>query len=196
MDPRKRQTPGRAEVNSEGDFSDESIVRALRAGITGSQRRFFEAHAPRLWRLLYRLTGDYDDAHDLTQEAVLQALRKIDRYDGRGTLAGWIAGIGVNLARDELRKRRRRFERLSSARGESTYNSPADPLVGARVHEALAGLGEQERLVLVMHAVEGYTHEEIGHALGIAAGSSRARLSRARSRLREKLQTLNDEQTP
>lgn len=175
---------------------DEALVRELRDGAPGALRRLFDAHAPRLWRLLYRVTGDYDDAHDLTQEAILHALRKIHRYDGRGSFAGWIARLGLNVARDELRKRRRRAERLTRAPPAAPMPSPGDPLIAARVQAAMDALTEDERMVVVMHELEGYTHEEIGAALGIAAGSARSRLSRARARLRERLGTLNEQEEP
>lgn len=174
-------------------FDDEVLVRDLRSGVGTARRLLFEAHAPRLWRVLYRLTGDYDEAHDLTQDAMLHAFRKIGSYDGRGSLAAWLARIGVNLARDELRKRRRRAHRLDSAPVRPTEPAPRDPLLAARVERAMGELSEAERVVVVMHDLEGYTHEEIGAALDMAAGSSRARLSRARARLRQRLGTLTGE---
>lgn len=172
---------------------DAELRRRIRAGEPGAQRLLFDAHAPRVWRLLFRLTGDYDDAHDLTQEALLHALRKFDRFDGRGSLAGWLAQLAVNLMRDELRTRRRRARTTPDSAADERVHDDADPIVDARVREAVERLSEEERVVVLMHDLEGYTHEEISTAIGIAAGSSRARLSRARSRLREWLEDLRIE---
>lgn len=176
--------------------ADGALARAVLAGEPGAERQFFDIHAPRLWRVLYRVTGDYDEAHDLTQEAILHGLRKIRGFDGRGSLAAWVARLGINLARDEFRKRRRRAERISGFDAGAPRTQTGDALLKARVAEAMDSLKEDERIVVLMHDMEGYTHEEIGRTLDIAAGSSRARLSRARARLREQLRNLHEEDGP
>lgn len=174
------------------DRQDEVVLlERITAGDAAGQRRFFDLHAPRVWRLLYRITDDYDDAHDLTQETFLRVFRKLDRYDPRGSLQGWLARVAVNLARDELRTRRRRAGRLNTVHNADESRSPSDPLLRERVRAAVHELSYDERAVLVMHDLEGYTHEEIGMALGIATGSSRARLSRARRRLRDRLRDIH-----
>ena len=163
------------------------------AGEHGAQRALLAAHGEEVWRLLYRVTGDYDAAHDLTQETFLHAFRKADRFQGRGGARGWLARLALNLARDDLRKRRRRLRLLERHTIEEPAPPRRDPLLAARVRDAVEALPEGLRWVVLMHDLEGYTHEEIGEALDIAPGSSRARLSRARAKLREQLSELREE---
>lgn len=183
-------------VNSHQKASERTeaaLLEGAGAGDHAAQRSVLEAHGEQIWRLLFRMTGDYDRAHDLTQEAFLRAFRKAGAFEGRGSLRGWLARLAVNLARDQLRKRRRRRVLLDRHPVTADDRPARDPLVEARVREAMEGLSEGQRVVVVMHDLEGYTHEEIGEALGIAPGSSRARLSRARKELRTALAGLRKE---
>ena len=166
----------------------DDLVARLKAGDAAARRAFFDAEAEPVWRLCYRLVGDYDGAHDLVQETFIRAFARIDRYDGRGPLRSWLHRLALNLTRDALRRDRRRG-RFVVRRAE--HDDAADPRAGTErasgVRAALDELPEMLRIVVIMHDVEGYSHDEIGAALGIAAGSSRARLSRARTQLRERL---------
>ena len=172
---------------------DPALVARAGAGEHGAQRALLAAHGEAVWRLLYRVTGDYDWAHDLTQETFLLAFRKADRFRGRGAAGAWLARLALNLARDEMRKRRRRRQLLERRAGAEAESLGRDPLMAARVSDAVESLPEGLRWVVEMHDIEGYTHEEIAEALDIAPGSSRARLSRARARLREQLSELREE---
>lgn len=175
------------------ELSEAALLERAGAGEEPAQRAFLEAHGEEIWRLLFRMTGDYDRAHDLTQETLLRAFRKAGDFEGRGSVRGWLARMAVNLARDHLRKRRRRLRLLEEHGGPEDHHPSKDPLFEERVREAVDGLSDGQRLVVVMHDLEGYTHEEIGEALGIAPGSSRARLSRAREELRTVLAGLRKE---
>ena len=169
----------------------DELVARLQAGDATARRALFDAEAGRVWRLCYRLVGDYDAAHDLVQETFIRAFARIDRYDGRGSLSGWLNRLALNLTRDTMRRDRRRGRWLTRGDDDAATSrasaASADHESDRRVRAALDALPELLRIVVLMHDVEGYTHEEIGVALGIAPGSSRARLSRARSQLRERL---------
>lgn len=174
----------------------DPLVPRLRDGDPDARRALFEREGPRVWRLVHRLCGDYDVAQDVTQETFLAAFRKIGRYGGTGSLRGWLCRIALNLLRDGERTRRRRADTLARFPGDEAADArTAEPFVQRRVHAAVDGLGEKLRTVLLMHDVEEYTHEEIAEALGIAAGSSRARLSRARALLRTALADLAPKDT-
>jgi len=172
----------------------DPLVPRLRGGDPDARRALFEREGPRVWRLVYRLRGDYDVAQDVTQETFLAAYRKIGRYGGTGSLPGWLGRIAVNLLRDQQRTQRRRGATLARFPADEAADArTGEPFVQRRVHAAVDALGEKLRAVLLMHDVEEYTHEEIAEALGIAPGSSRARLSRARALLREALADLAPE---
>jgi RNA polymerase sigma-70 factor (ECF subfamily) len=172
----------------------DPLVPRLRGDDPDARRALFEREGPRVWSLVYRLCGDYDVAQDVVQETFLAAFRKIGRYGGTGTLRGWLCRIAINLLRDQRRTQRRRSETLARFPApESADARTGEPFVQRRVHAAVDALGEKLRVVLLMHDLEEYTHEEIAQALGIAPGSSRARLSRARALLREALADLAPE---
>jgi RNA polymerase sigma-70 factor (ECF subfamily) len=172
----------------------DPLVPRLRGDDPDARRALFEREGPRVWRLVYRLCGDYDMAQDVTQETFLAAFRKISRFGGTGTLRGWLCRIAINLLRDQQRTQRRRSDTLARfPAAEAADARTGEPFVRRRVHAAVDALGDKLRAVLLMHDVEEYTHEEIAEALGIAPGSSRARLSRARALLREALADLAPE---
>ncbi|HEX2208059.1 MAG TPA: RNA polymerase sigma factor [Longimicrobium sp.] len=172
----------------------DPLVPRLRGDDPDARRALFEREGPRLWSLVYRLCGDYDVAQDVTQETFLAAFRKIGRFGESGSLRGWLGRIAVNLLRDQRRTQRRRDETLLRFPVPGAAEAPSgEPFVRRRVHAAVDALGEKLRTVLLMHDLEEYTHEEIAQALGIAPGSSRARLSRARALLREALADLAPE---
>ena len=174
----------------------DDLLAALRAGDANARAEAFRAEGERVWALVYRLCGDYDLAHDITQVTFLRAFRKIERYDGAGTLRGWICGIAINHLRDVLKTQRRRsvtLERFHDAEDRAVLPAARDVVLRERVARALAELSAPMREVIVMHDVEGFTHEEIAQVQGIAPGSSRARLSRARAQLRDLLADLHTE---
>jgi RNA polymerase sigma-70 factor (ECF subfamily) len=175
----------------------DPLVPRLRGDDPEARRALFEREGPRVWSLVYRICGDYDTAQDVTQETFLAAFRKIGGFGGTGTLRGWLGRIAINLLRDQRRTERRRSEtliRFPAAEGADARMG--EPFVQRRVSAAVDALGEKLRVVLLMHDVEEYTHEEIAQALGIAPGSSRARLSRARALLRDALADLAPENAP
>lgn len=197
MQTNRDSEPGDAVLSQTVAAADEvALLERVAAGDAAARRWFFDEHAPRVWRLLYRITGEYDEAHDLTQETLLHGLRKLGTFERRGSVHGWLACIALNLARSEMRRRKRREDTLRVVHMPAHDTPAADPLLQARVHAAVDELNEDERTVLLMHDLEGYTHEEIGVALGIATGSSRARLSRARARLRDRLHDIHTENAP
>jgi RNA polymerase sigma-70 factor, ECF subfamily len=174
----------------------DDLVTRLRAGEARAKRQLFEEYGEPTWRLIYRLTGDYDLAHDVVQEAFLRAFRKIHRFEGRGTLRAWLGSLALNHLRDIQRTRQRRTaedRRMAAAIDSRVEHAAADPLMEQRVRREVERLPESHRTVLLMHDIEGFTHEEIAEVLGIAPGSSRARLSRARAMLRESLADLQPE---
>lgn len=152
-------------------------------------------HWTRVHRLALRLTGDRDDADDLTQEVFIRVFRSLGSYVP-GTFEGWLHRITVNLFLDGARRRRRlRFDALTeeiSARLPDRGATPerafeADHL-DVDVLAALDRLSPAFRAVVVLADVEGMTYEEVAETLGLKLGTVRSRLHRARGQLRRSLQ--------
>lgn len=177
----------------EADRDDAEDRRLVEAYLVGrgepAFRVLYRRHAPSLWPFALRLCrGREDDAEDVMQETWLRAARSIDGFRWDASLRTWLFGIAANVRRERARSRARRERRETAA--AMTVDDSTDPGVDlasvdrVALVRAIDRLPEGQREALVLHDVHGYTHEEIGGMVGIEAGSSRARVSRARAALR------------
>ena len=167
----------------------ELIARVV-AGDRLAARELYDAEAPRVFRLAFRLTGDDDLAKELTQETFVRAFAQLDRFRGEAALSTWLHRVTVSVVSNAMRKVKRFREREADLDEASTIAAPsrvADPDLKEKLQRAIDELAEIYRTTLIMHDVEGYTHEEIASVLGVAEGTCKSRLSVARAQLREKL---------
>jgi RNA polymerase sigma-70 factor, ECF subfamily len=171
---------------------DRTLIARVLAGDPTAERELYDAHVDRVFRLVYRLAGDRDRAQDYTQETFIRTFDKLGAFRGEAALSTWICSIAVSVALNGLRKVKRlrnrevELEVVEPALPSSTRPA-ADPDLKERLAQAIDDLPEGYRTVFLMHDVEGYTHEEIGHALGVQSGTSKAQLFRARAKLRTAL---------
>lgn len=163
-------------------------VRRARAGDRAAFQRLYEQHVGRVYALCLRLTGDGDEAEDRTQEAFVRAWQKLGSYRGESAFSTWLHRLTVNVVLTERRSSSRR-DRRNIVAGEAGPRATPAPRAGLRVdlERAIAALPPGARAVFVLYDVEGYGHEEIAEMTGIAAGTSKAQLHRARRLLREAL---------
>lgn len=171
------------------DLTETALVRRARAGEMDAMRRLYEMHASRVYTVIRRLAGNDDLAADLAQDAWTMAFQKIRGFRGDSAFGTWVHRIAVNTALTWLRQAARRRDLERGFDGQSTLGNPDRwPASGVAdrvtVQRALDMLPDGYRSVLWLHDVEGYTHEEIGARLGIAVGTSKSQLSKARARLR------------
>ena len=172
--------------------AEESLVRAAREGDMSAFERLYRQNAGRVYALCLRLTGRPAEAEDLTQETFIRAWQKLDLFEGRSRFSSWLHRLAVNVVINEHRSkgRSRTWESLDD---HSDGREPADPAPnpppGLRtdLERAIAGLPEGARMVFVLHDIEGHQHGEISSLAGIAVGTSKAQLHRARRLLREAL---------
>jgi RNA polymerase sigma-70 factor (ECF subfamily) len=156
------------------------VERFLARGEEAAFRALYHAHCGYLFRLAMRLCGGRrEQAEDAVQEAWLRAAQMLARFRWESRLRTWLAGILINCCREERRRSARPLHDGFAARGRDEQLLDLE----AAVRELPDGLRE----VLVLHSIEGYTHEEIGSLLGIAAGTSKSRLFDARAVLRDRL---------
>ena len=163
-------------------------VRRARAGDRAAFQRLYEEHVGRVYALCLRLTGDDDEAMDRTQDAFVLAWQKLGSYRGESAFSTWLHRLTVNVVLTDFRAAGRRDRRESSAREMGRRVEPA-PRAGLHVdlERAIAALPPGARAVFVLYDVEGYGHAEIAALTGIAPGTSKAQLHRARRLLREAL---------
>ncbi|MGH7515978.1 MAG: RNA polymerase sigma factor [Gemmatimonadales bacterium] len=173
-------------------MDDRTLIARVLAGDPTAERALYDAHVDRVFWLAYRLAGDQDRAQDYTQETFIRAFAKLGEFRGESALGTWICSIAVSVALNGLRK----LKRLRNREVELELVEPVLPVVSRpaaepdlkeRLARAVDDLPEGYRTVFLMHDVEGYTHEEIGRALGVQSGTSKAQLFRARAKLRTAL---------
>ena len=163
------------------------MIGRVLAGDARAERELYDAHVDRVFRLVYRMVGDSHRAQDYTQEAFIRGFRRLADFRGESALSTWLCSIAISVTLNGLRSLKRVRERevgLEDAPAIGARPVEADPDLKVRMRRAIDGLPEGYRTVFVMHDVEGYTHEEIGVALGVETGTSKAQLSRARAKLR------------
>ena len=166
-----------------GSGRDERAwVRGAQAGSVSDLEALFRAHWPRSFRAAYLVVHDSAAAEDIAQEAFLAALRNLHRFDRRRPFGPWLHRIVVNRAIDWSRTRRLRAEsELHEIAVEQPDHTDAGPLAAA-----IAALPEEQRAVIVLRHLLGYTPGEIAELLGLPRGT-------VNSRLRRGLDTLEDE---
>ncbi|HYO45667.1 MAG TPA: sigma-70 family RNA polymerase sigma factor [Gemmatimonadota bacterium] len=165
------------------------LVRRAQAGDRGAFQRLYEDHVGRVYALCLRLTGDPEDAMERTQDAFVRAWGKLRSFRGEAAFSTWLHRVAVNVVLSDRRSAGRRERRIDAAAGESGPRVQPAPRAGLAVdlERAIARLPPRARAVFVLYDVEGYCHEEIAEMSGIAIGTSKAQLHRARKLLREAL---------
>lgn len=178
-------------------MDERQLIDGVLSGDPQAERLFYDRHVERVWRLAYRFTGDGDLAQDVVQETFVRAFGKLETFRGESTLSTWVTAVATSTALSTLRKvkRFRGHVALEDAEHLAQPGRRSEPDLKRRMDDAIAALPEGYRTVFLMHDVEGYTHEEIGAALGVQAGTSKAQLFRARGRLREALADFAGEWT-
>jgi RNA polymerase sigma-70 factor (ECF subfamily) len=162
------------------------LVEAVRAGDAAALGAVYDAHAPALHRVAFRLTGSAADAEDVVHDLFVGLPEALARYEDRGQLGAWLARAAVRLCLMRLRGARRRREaplidEHAAAAGAEATAARAD------LARAVGALPASLRAVFVLKVVEGYPHDDVAAALGITSGASRVRLARALRLLREAL---------
>jgi len=176
--------------STRGRLDEPTLTERVLAGDAAAERELYDAHVDRIYRLAYRMTGEDALAQDCTQETFIRAFERLAEFRGDASLATWLHTVATSVVLNALRKRkrlRRREVGLESAAGLGHGSRRAEPDLRERLHAAIDALPDRYRMVFVMHDVEGYTHREIGAALGIRVGTSKAQLFRAREKLRKAL---------
>ena len=177
-------------------MSEHELIERSRQGEHTAFREFYDSNVDRIYRLTYRMAGDDDLARDFTQEAFVRAYQKLDQFREEASFSTWLHSIAVSVTLNGLRKvqRSRTRERtLDEAPYLTAPATTAEPDMKSRLKEAIDGLPELYRTVFLMHDLEGYSHNEIATTLDVAEGTSKARLSRARAKLRDMLGDFAEE---
>ena len=169
------------------------LIEGCKRGERKAQKRLYEKYAGKMMSVCMRYAGNRESAQDLLQEGFIKIFTAIDSYTGSGSFEGWIRRIIVNTALEFLRK-------TDILRGAIDADDPAvvsepdysavDKISADELMELIASLPTGFRTVFNMYAIEGYSHKEIGEALGIGESTSRSQYTRAKQLLQKKLKEL------
>ena len=170
--------------------AEQRLVEDAQSGDLAAFERLYRDNERRVFALCLRLSSDPSLAEELTQEVFIRAWRKLSTFRGESAFSSWLYPLTVNVALSERRSRLRRLMRVFPTEDVAALERPQPPPApetGFDLERAMAALPPGARAVFVLHDVEGRTHEEIATMLGLAPGTSKAQLHRARRLLREAL---------
>lgn len=182
---------------------DRELVDRARGGDTTAFDELVEKYTPRLYGLVYHMTSNREDTHDILQDVFAKAYRSLKRFQGKSSFYTWIYSIAVNMSLNFLKKRGRR-RKLSlddldlAIQNDEEFienTSKTDPVREANLRElqqrlnaAMQELSEDHRAVVTMYDIQGLPHAEISRILGISEGTVRSRLHYAHKQLQNYLE--------
>ena len=149
-----------------------------------AQRLLYDRYKKAMYTLAYRITGDFDDANDVLQDAFLEVFRHLDQFRGEATLGAWIKQIVVR--KSTKKKRIVVWQNVEEDMAES-INWGEDNINVAHLETAIFALPDGFRTIFVLADIEGYTHREIAVILSISEGTSKSQLFHAKRKLRSML---------
>jgi RNA polymerase sigma-70 factor (ECF subfamily) len=168
---------------------EAALVQRACTGDSRAFERLYREHAGRVYGLCLRMTRDVQLAEDCTQETFINAWRALPRFETRSSLSTWLHRIAVNVSLAKRRKASPVGPSLDDEEGTSdalewTLETPVEV---REIEAAIDALPDGARDALVLHALYGYSHGEAAQMLGVAEGTCKAQLHRARKLLRERL---------
>lgn len=182
-------------------MTEQELVHSAQKGDTSAFGQLVEAHQSKIYSLCYRMTGNAEDAADLTQEVFLSAWRSLSRFQEQSSFGTWVYRMATNASIDFLRREKRRqvlsmtMEEDSEERQAQVPDERYSPhrLLEQKearqaVADALAALSPEHRQALVLREMEGLSYQEIGQLLDLEEGTVKSRIARARLALKDFLQ--------
>jgi RNA polymerase sigma-70 factor (ECF subfamily) len=175
-------------------MTEIQLIREACEGDSRAIRKLYDRYAPRVYAVVRRIAGDDDLAQDYAQEAWIRAIRALPNFRGDARFSTWLHRIAVNSALQAIRKTETRRKRESPMPEQlAAVSGSSDALLQRKLQRALDTLPEGMRRVLILHDVEGYTHDDIGDALGVTSGTSKSQLFKARAKMRSILASVGSD---
>ena len=164
------------------------LIARCQAGDVEAFEALYRQHAARLYTLACRMAGSSEDGEDLLQEIFLQAYRKLGSFKGDSAIGTWLYRLALNHCLDYVRSRQAKMNRLTETLDADASFEPTarrdSPIARLDLERAIERVPEGCREAFVLHDVEGFDHKEVGKLLGIAEGTSKSQVFKARMKLR------------
>ena len=180
------QTMTTATIDTRAD--ERALIKQAQRADARAFEALYKMQIDRVYGICLRMTGNVSEAEDCAQDAFIQAWNKMDRFRGDSAFSTWLHRIAVNSVLSRIRKAKREQDRITavSDTGVATVTT-GDTGELRDLSEAVDRLPEGARNVFVLHAIYGYSHDETGQMLGIATGTSKAQLHRAKRLMAQQL---------
>ena len=177
-------------------MDEADLIERVLSGDMPAARQLYDAYVGAVHRLAMRMTADDELAQDATQDTFVRVFRGLHRFRRDAKLGTWIHEIAVSATLTAIRGRKRwtaRRAEIEEADHVEQHRPEADPVLRDSLYAAIDALPAIYRSVFVLHEIEGHNHDEIGTLLKIPSGTSKARLSEARAKLRRVLHRFEGE---
>lgn len=176
-------------------MKDKEIIEGCKKGLHAAYEELYKQYSSKLMAIALRYTASKAQAEDILQDAFIKIFKNIQKFDDKGSFEGWLKRIVVRTAIDayHVEKINWTHEGVSEYKdlGGTDYETIVSKLSLDEIKEKIQKLPEGYKLVFNLHVIEGYTHQEIGEMLGIAEGTSRSQLAKAKKMLQGMLQKMN-----
>ena len=177
-----------ATAGTEAIATERALIKRAQRSDARAFEALYKLHIDKVYGVCLRMTGNVSEAEDCTQEAFIQAWNKLEKFRGDSAFSTWLHRIAVNSVLGRMRKSKREQDRITAVTDVDTPKFETGDSAEMRdLSEAIDRLPKGARHVFVLHAVYGYSHDETGSMLGIAAGTSKAQLHRAKRLLVQQL---------
>lgn len=167
-------------------MTEAELIKACLANNSLAQKELYNRYKKAMYTLAYRVTGDFESANDVLQDAFLKIFKNLASFRGESTLGAWIKTIVVRTAYSKLRKNKIYFEDLDKV-NVNKHVDWGDYLAVEYLEKAIKSLPDGYRAVFTLIEVEGYSHKEVAAMLDISVGTSKSQLFYAKRKLREML---------
>ena len=184
---------------------DKEVALALKQGDTRALEEMVRRYQGRVYAVAYRLSGNREDALDLSQEAFIKAYQRIDAWQPTGSFLPWLLRLTTNLGIDFLRRRKRRpQERYEDYVTKDSEHAAVEPVsmetgrlvhakeIDERIRAALTALSESQRTVFLLRHFEGLPLSDIALEMGCTTGSVKVHLFRALKKMQKELRDLHE----
>ncbi len=171
-------------------WNEDDLVRQAQAYKSEAFERLYEIHVRRMYALCVRMLSDHSRAEELTQDIFVRAWENIGSFKFRSAFGTWLHRLGTNVVLEHLRSQGRRENRITTTGDLEAYEQGlqfAVPDTRMDLERAIAKLPPGAKEVLVLHDIQGYRYREIAEMIGVAEGTVKSQLSRARQLVREAL---------
>lgn len=170
-------------------MTEAELIQECLANDRLAQRQLYDRYSKAMYSVAYRITGDFDQANDVLQEAFIKIFRNLAKFRKESTLGAWIKTIVVRTALSHV-KRQSKFELLENHHTKDMVVDWGTNLDVEYLQKAITALPEGYRTVFVLIEVEGYSHKEVADMLDISVGTSKSQLFYAKKRLRKTISAL------